>query len=78
MLVVDRIPGFLAKASVGSSVVKTKFMEAKESKLVYGEAKLPGDVSPVDGGADGFWGFSFSLGRGHGAVVKYRRKWACL
>ena len=78
MLVVDRTPGFLAKASMGSSVVKTQFVEAKEPKLVYGEAKLPGDVSPVDGGADGSWGFSFSSGRGHGAVVKYQREWACL
>ena len=78
MLVVDRTPGFLAKASVGSSVVKIKFAEVKELKLVYGEAKLPGDVSPVDGGADGFWGFSFSSGRGNGAVVKYLREWACL
>ena len=78
MLVVDRTPSFLAKASVGSGMVKTKFAKAKESKLVYGEAELPGDVSPVDGGTNGSWGFSFSSGRGHGAVVKYQREWACL
>ena len=54
MLIVDWTTGFLAKAGVGFGVVKTKFAEAKESELMYGESKFPGDVSPVDGRFDGF------------------------
>ena len=80
MLIVDRAAGLLAKARVGSGVVKIKFAVTKESKLVYGEAKFPRDVGPMDWSRDDFWSsFLFcSVGRGHGAVVKYWREWACL
>ena len=54
MLVVDQTTGFLAKARVGSGMVKTEFAEVEESELMYGESQLPGDVSPVDGGVDSF------------------------
>ena len=54
MLIVDWTTGFLAKAGVGSSVVEIEFAEAEESELMYGESKLPGDVSPVDGGINSF------------------------
>ena len=80
MSIVDRTPGFLAEARVGSSMIKTKFVEVKEPELMYGEAKFPGDVSPVDGGINDFWGFLLfsSSGRGHGVVIKYQREWARL
>ena len=74
MLVVDRTTNLLAEARVGFSVVKVEFVAAKEFELVYGEAKFPGDVGPMDRSGDDFlWGFVFccSVGRGHGVVLKY-------
>ena len=72
----DRTTSLLAKARVGSGMVKIKFAEMKESELVYSEAKFPGDVSPMDWSGDDFWGvFLFcSVGRGHGVVLKYWRE----
>ena len=80
MLVVDGTTSLLAKARVGSGMVKIELADAEEFKLVYGEAEFPGDVSPMDRSRGDFWGdFLFcSAGRGHGVVFKYWREWARL
>ena len=51
VLVVDGAAGFLAKASVGFGVVKVEVVKAKVFELVFGEAQLPGNINPPDGGA---------------------------
>ena len=69
---------FPTEVGVGVSVIQAEFVSAKEVKLMYGEAKFPRDVCPVEWGRFGFlWGVSrfSSAGVRHGVVFKFLSKW---
>ena len=80
LLVMDRTAGFLTEARVGLCMVKVEMVMVEEAELVNGEAQLPRDVGPVDGGFNVLWGFLLfsSSGVRHGVVFKYRSEWAHL
>ena len=77
MLVMDGAPSLFTETRVGFGMVQVESSAVKEVKLVDGEAELPRDVGPMDGGFSILWGFrSFSLlGVRHGIPFNRLREW---
>ena len=72
---------FPTEVGVGVGVIQVEFVSAKEVELMYGEAKFPRDVRPMEWGRFGFlWSFSGFLSAGvrHGVVFKFLSEWLCL
>ena len=73
----DRATCLFAEVGVGSGVVQVEFVSSQEVELIDCEAKLPGDVGPMEGrGFNFLWGVSsfLSMGVRHGIVFKCQRK----
>ena len=69
----DRAANFPTEVGVKVCVSQVEFISSKEVELVYGEAKFPGDICPMEWGRFGcLWGF-FGLSSTrvrHGIVFK--------
>ena len=74
---VDGATYFPTEVGVKLCVFQVEFVPTEEVKLVYGEAKFPRDVCPMERGwfkfLWGFFGFS-SSGVRHGIIFKSLRK----
>ena len=73
----DGAANFSTEVGVKVGVSQVEFIPTKEIELVYGEAKFPRDVSPMEWGRfEDFWGFFGFLSTGvrHGIIFKRLRE----